>query len=372
MPDKYQWINYAKIYSIRSNGNALSRDFFGAKTRILPDIAYLCDRTAHDNNIEIPRHLSLPIKDTCMDWEDIAFNRAQDLVELLAKNTDKRCIVSWSGGIDSTFILTSIIKYIDPVLWDRFIIGLSASSLWENPYFYRDQILPRFPDIRDIENSEIPPGSITISGTLCDKILCPEIILQWLFEHQGSQRLDQRIDDVITFLSRFNRDRDKSKRICDNTLESAQRWNIKIDTASDFFWWMVFNFAYVGMYYYDWGRFWTDHKTVADINHDKFYWYADDRYQQWAMNQPARWPEADLNWHQDYKRHAKNSIYQLDGNAYYRDFKQKVLGTTPLNGAWQKMQPRLDWVLAVRSDGEKYYTTDQDLDQDLQKLNIKI
>lgn len=372
MPTRYQWINYARIHAIRPDHSNLSSNFFGHsyKTQMFPYVACFCDRTLTDDIIEIPAHLALPVKGACLDWEDISRKRTEDLAQILENNPDKRCTMMWSGGIDSTFILTSIIKYLDPRLWDRFIIGLSAGSLWENPYFYRDQILPRFSDIRDIENLQIPANSINISGTLCDKIVCPEIILQWLYRHRGPQRLDQKTDDLIVYLSRFNESPDKSKRIYEQTLESSSRWGVELDTVSDFLWWMVFNFVYVGMYYHDWSRFWTDHKTVSDINHDKFYWFADSRYQQWAMNQSARWPESDSNWHLEYKRRLRESIYELDGNLYYRNFKQKVLGHTPLNNTWQKMQPRLDWVLAVGTDGEKHYTTDHNLSRDLLRLGI--
>lgn len=360
------WINHAQIYNLR-DGEALSRLFVGDNKTIQRSVNFYCDRTRE----VLPNHLRLPEHCSNLSWKDITFLRTKDLENLL-KNNHNQCMVQWSGGIDSTYILSSIIENMDPSLFDRIVIGLSAASLWENPYFYRDQILTRFSKIQDIEHSKIDPEIIVVNGNLGDKIQCPEITLKWLVGHSGPQSHITRKLDVIKYLSRYNDSLSRAEKLYDSAIESANRANVSIETVADLLWWIGFNFAYVGMYYMDWGRPWTNHVTLGDIENNKFYWFRDEKFQCWAMSQTGRFPYVDTNWHQYYKQEAKKIIYQLDKNQYYFAFKQKISSTTPLEMTWEKIGKDQPWILAIDSLGNKHYTDRSRLDIDLNQLGIKI
>lgn len=362
---KYIWINYTDIYRTIS-GKSINNLFIGPTNQLYKPINFYCDRTLPEPGIEVPEHLSLPDSRTAESWDQLTDNRCRELETLLRQG--QGCTILWSGGIDSTYIVAAVIQSIDPALLANITIGLSAASIWENPYFYRDCITRYFKKIQDIEHSTMTPGTIVVSGTLGDKILCPEIIIQWAYENFGTQDLLLNRDAVLKFLSIYNQSLGKSAELYDLVLSSAKRANVVLTTVSDFLWWLSFNYAYVGMFYFRWNKYY--HRDLPMIDPDNFNWFSDSSWQSWAMNQTGRWARIDDNWHREYKKAAKETIYRLDGNDHYLTWKQKYPSTTPLELSWKNFKNSRDWILAVDAHGNKYYTSDSRLTEDLINLGI--
>lgn len=366
----YRWINHKRIYQSLP-GREMGRLFVGGNSLIHHAVHFYCDRTDPTADIHIPDYLQIPLKCQTSSWEDLTRQRCRDLEDCLTQYQD--CTILWSGGIDSTYILSSVIGFLNQDLFDKITIGLSAASIWENPYFYHDQILPRFKKIQDVEHQKIKPRSLVVSGNQADKIMFPEIMLQWLYEQVGQpQDLVSCKDKLLDYLERLINNRGKSESLYEITLQSAQRADVDIFTASDFLWWLGFNFTFVGMFYSKWGVHWTQSTTLQELEQDKFYWFCDPRWQSWAMSCSGRFEHIGDDWHRQYKQPAKDIIFKIDGNRFYRDYKQKIFSGTPLELSHENLYDKsVKWILAVDTDGQKYFTDPINLEYDLNRLGIR-
>jgi hypothetical protein len=68
----------------------------------------------------------------------------QRFYDLKQKQENKPWIVMWSGGIDSTVILTSILKNSSKADRQNVIVACNRISIYENPLFYYQHIKPNF------------------------------------------------------------------------------------------------------------------------------------------------------------------------------------------------------------------------------------
>ena len=66
---------------------------------------------------------------------DIVLDQIAEKFYLQVKQTQRTPYVMWSGGIDSTCILASLLK-APKVLTDQLVIVCNQASIDENPYFY--------------------------------------------------------------------------------------------------------------------------------------------------------------------------------------------------------------------------------------------
>ena len=92
---------------------------------------FLVDRTGSvrfpfSENNYFPMIKPLP---EVISWEECTKQRVEELISF-----DKELYVLWSGGIDSTLMLLSFIKYSN---MDKITIVLNMDSIREYPYFYK-------------------------------------------------------------------------------------------------------------------------------------------------------------------------------------------------------------------------------------------
>lgn len=72
-------------------------------------------------------------------YEELCDARASELLAR-ADSLDVKIYVSWSGGIDSTLVLISLLKQATPKQKERLVVILSEESITENPRFWEDHI----------------------------------------------------------------------------------------------------------------------------------------------------------------------------------------------------------------------------------------
>ena len=123
--------------------------------RLFGGLFYLYARNMSINDrtdtIKIP--LKTTVLDNCLlptyrqldkSFEEICNDRANVLMAH-AITTNRKIAVMWSGGVDSTLILTSFLKtYKGYDIKDRIVVLMSQDSIIENPHFYDKHVLPNF------------------------------------------------------------------------------------------------------------------------------------------------------------------------------------------------------------------------------------
>ena len=91
-----------------------------------------------------PLYSAPPLKFINDSLADLADRRAIELIKN-AKDTNRNIIVMWSGGIDSTFVLTAILKNISEADQELITVLLTTHSISDNPDFYFKFLSQLFP-----------------------------------------------------------------------------------------------------------------------------------------------------------------------------------------------------------------------------------
>lgn len=165
------------------------------------------------------------------------------LIQSFRSNTREICIC-WSGGIDSTSILTGFLKHATADILRRISVVCNQSSIDENPYFYykfiEGQIKTKDPSevvltdqnvndyyIIDGEGGNQCFGSYW-AATLRNLHRVDDLLIPW-----------KSVDDFTKYMPTV-----KPELVEDwvNMVKSTIPYSpVSIDTLNDFFWWANFN-----------------------------------------------------------------------------------------------------------------------------------
>jgi hypothetical protein len=293
-------------------------------------------------------------------------------IELLKEKNDRPWLIFWSGGIDSTTVLTSVLK--NTTVEDRKNIQVVCNriSVYENPRFFYNHIEKNF---NLIDTSEI-------YGNSSLDIFKKYYVLNGEFNDQlsvgrGAEFL--RIGSDIG-LKDCTRDPDQlleslaktlgSESACwyyERMIENIQSTDLPITTYFDFCWWQFFNYVWTTLHIDRYSRYVRRH--THSLENFKLYdlstvnWFNSEEYQQWSMY--------NMLVNRDYgnsvasgKQYAKEYIYEFDHDEYYRLFKTKT--------------PSISWEILLKAnptptpfcylDDFTCLTLDNDLDQILNLL----
>ena len=111
-----------------------------------------------------------------IEQNKLVTNYSVPTTETFEQVTDQRCIdlhrthwhkpwvVMWSGGIDSTLMLTSILRNISPGDFKNIQVWCNSASVYENPKFFMDHIQPNFEVVSDMETMSMARDVFMIAG----------------------------------------------------------------------------------------------------------------------------------------------------------------------------------------------------------------
>lgn len=157
--------------------------------------------------------------------------------------TDNEIYVSWSGGIDSTAVLVSLLKTASPQIKSRITVLLDYRSKQENAYFYNKFIKPNF-QVVDVNTFVVSADNyqkiIILDGEGGNQIFGFKAISWWIYKKQWAL-LDTawtKIDDLTAVIPGIN------QHGVDLIIESIKHSPVPIVTVFDFIWWANFNFKW--------------------------------------------------------------------------------------------------------------------------------
>ena len=149
--------------------------------------SYICyDRTG---NIEIPLnyklmdHLTLPeYRETKKPFSQLCDERAIELYNR-AQSNNRKIAIMYSGGIDSTLVITSFLRNLTKEQLKDFVILMNEESINENRNFYYDHIAKNFTCIPSFNYTSYITSKeyLLISGEQADMLFMPNIILDLLY-----------------------------------------------------------------------------------------------------------------------------------------------------------------------------------------------
>ena len=263
--------------------------------------------------------------------EEIVTNRAE---YLLKKHKDKNIYLSWSGGIDSTLALVSLLKAGADKL-DNFTIVMEDKSIEEYPLFFNNFIDKKLS--YTVHSTNFRPRmilgdhSVTISGELGDQIMGSSLAVHNYLDYINMPWKETL--EKIAFFPNLKNPRtgipglfllsDEGKKMAMPLLEYyVDQSPIDIKTTYDFLWWLNFSMKWCILKHADFTVYYKSNKLTPEEFDSREPFYDDAELQRWSMTNPdlkIKKTEASYKWT------FKDLIYKYTKDADYRDHKLKVL-----------------------------------------------
>jgi hypothetical protein len=260
-----------------------------------------------------------------VSFADATDQRAIELVQELSKN-NLPIQIFWSGGIDSTLIVAAVYKNFPKEMLDRVTIVMNNSSYVENPFFFKKIIEPTF------KFTAFPKydftNSVILHGDLADALWLQGNVIT-LSQHADviHDNIYRNPTNVFKLFSNCGVEQDKVEWAIDFLVENAKISNIELTTTADIMWWANFSMQYETMCNkrldgIDLSRI---NSHTVDLYFKNFkQWYMSTEYQVWSIQAQFNLEKFD-NSVRSYKMPAKDYIFSIDSNQYYRDYKTKMI-----------------------------------------------
>lgn len=257
-------------------------------------------------------------------YEDICNERAK---ELLTRADTLGCslYLSYSGGIDSTLALVSLLKQATPEQKKNITVLLSEESISENPNFYRDHIRGHL----NVKSSLLYPslvGSphILINGELNDQIFGSDILANLISMH-GPASLHTRYnpDTIVSLFNAKILNEDITRKLVSILERTIPVSGVTLVSNFDVLWWFNFGLKWQSVYYRTLAA--SSAKNIGKITQkylDTYYapFYSTEDFRLWSMNNMDK--KIKDTW-ESYKWLSKDVIFAYNGDAEYRDHKLK-------------------------------------------------
>lgn len=257
-------------------------------------------------------------------YEEICNERALELLRH-ADSLGMTMYVSWSGGIDSTLVLVSLLKNATAVQKKNIVVLLSEESIAENPKFYEDHVRK---NLRRASSSIFPYllGSqhLFVNGELNDQLFGAQAPGE-LMGLYGDAIIHQRYRREVLFKYLMRGVRDAAitnfyLNLFERVIHAAP---MPIVSYVDYFWWLNFALKWqsVALRVLPFTARRNAKNLSPEYVRDHFIpFYGTDDFQLWSMNNLDK--RIKDTW-ATYKWPCKDIIYDFTKDANYRDNKLK-------------------------------------------------
>jgi len=326
-----------------------STDTRNILTRRIGDNTFPFSTVVLDSCCINPPAYDITFKKTFSDVTD------EQCQQWLREKTDRPWLVFWSGGIDSTVIVASILKNTSPADRENIYIACNRASVYELPRFFYNHVQPNFKLIQTPDLSKNPWHELyhVIDGEFGDHLYCGGHGWELFQSAPDSMMLDIRRDPDL-MLDHFAAGTNKNFATWyyECLLDNVNSVDIPVETYHDFCWWIFFNYHYTSSYIR------ISANTFANNYSPR--WFATDDYQQWAMNNNQSGTKYTRNL-SDSKLASKQYIYDFDHDEHSRVFKTKSKSVQVFDQLTSKKE------FCILNDFSKLYV-DSDLDRILELL----
>lgn len=229
----------------------------------------------------------------------------------------KTVYLNWSGGIDSTSILVSLMRIAPQQFLDNLVIVTDLSkSLNENAYFYYQYIHNKF-EVQDLSAFEITAINynqiILLDGECGNQCMQGPSVQRQLYRGRldllnAPWRSLNDLSDLLVGSNKFHHE---------IILESIDHAPVSIETGYDFLWWVGFNFKFDDVLIrkmFTYAKNLTPEQTKYFWENSLYRFYNHPRMQMWSMNaRDLRRQHLEITP----KYFAKKYIYDFDRNDFY-------------------------------------------------------
>jgi hypothetical protein len=266
------------------------------------------------------------VRDLKLNFSEITDRRATE-IENYMEMTGLPITVSWSGGIDSTTVVSAMIKNFKTASLKNITILMNNSSYFENPIFFDQIIKPNFKyqNINEYPSNRWDFG-IMIDGQPADQIWIQASVVKMESLKKGSGKYNfyTNPDLLLAYLT-DQLGVNLANWYYQFVIENIQQYcPVEINTYEDFFWWINFNFYLSGnslkSYFLNTNNF--DQNSFNKFFNNYVPWFLTDDYQRWSMLNNSNGVKINGTV-ASYKEPAKKYIFEIDKNPYYYHYKTK-------------------------------------------------
>jgi hypothetical protein len=284
-----------------------------------------------------------------MDFAEVTDRRAQE-ISRICEETNLPLVCQWSGGIDSTLLLSAIIKNFPAHLLSNVRVYMNNSSYLENPLFFERVIKPyglQYGNF-DLDWST----SLVVLGYPADPLWGFADLVEFERQYPGEWRNNpvSKPDRLLAWISGKSSP-GLAQWFYELIVHSSQTSGMDLIDYGDFFWWMNFNLNYATQCLHGLGS--LSGKITADTfqkyHSNVISWYHTDEYQLWSLSNRDTGVKFDGTV-RNYKKAAKDYIFDLDKNPYYRDYKTKMVSNR------KGSRTEISVLTALYEDGTAIYT----------------
>jgi hypothetical protein len=180
-----------------------------------------------------------PMKKTL---EEICNDRARELLSS-AESLSVDIHVMWSGGIDSTLVLVSLLKNATAEQKKHIVVLLTRESIMENPNFYSKYVRGQ---LQVVSANALPyligTKRMLVGGEGNDQLFGPGLFYKKLIEHSSMAALHQSYNRNLFF--NFYRKISDDEALVNFYLDLVEglrdKAPIPVTTNADFVWWEKF------------------------------------------------------------------------------------------------------------------------------------
>lgn len=242
--------------------------------------------------------------------------RAQELVQL----PFDKIFISYSGGIDSTAVVISFLKFCSAEQRRKIVILANLESLRENRGFF-STVVENFKVesiFKDFSQRLISENAILVTGEHGDQLFGSDLIATAVRAF-GDEAIHRSYKETaITVVKRFVGDEGLAKAFFENVHPIVEECPFPIRSTHDFFWWYNFSlkWQYVKFRYLA-NAGWS----TPDLNFQRVRHFFDTPYfQKWSLSHHDQ--KIGKEW-STYKYPLKDFIFEFTYDAAYNT-KEKV------------------------------------------------
>jgi len=276
---------------------------------------------------------------------EVSDNRAFEIKKRISQG--EKFAVMFSGGIDSTVVMTALIKNLSVEELSNIVVCASIETMIENPVFWSKFIQGKFRIVDshknkydDLINQGLTPITADdgdcIHGTLFGLILYNnyDYYIDGLpaIAKTNLQNIKYKISDADTHFSRYAdilirylsipNNPDFGKLYYEKIVHNINTASVPVYSLHDFFWWTIFNIKYLNCAVR--GSIYLNDTIDTQIVMSRIVnWYSGTEYQLWSMVNNNNGQKIEKT-SSSYKKAAKDYIWDLDRNDWYRNFKVKI------------------------------------------------
>lgn len=256
--------------------------------------------------------------------EEVCNERACELLRH-AEELGIPLYVLYSGGIDSTLVLVSLLKNATPAQKKNIIVLLSKESIQESPTFYTDYIRGRLrTESSGMFGFLMGTNNIFVGGECGDQLFGSDRLLDIITRFGGrSLHAPYSRDIFFTYFNASLNDADLTNYWLDMFERLRGAAVVPVTTNAEFIWWISFALKWHAVFFRMLS--YASDRNAPNISRvyvatRYFHFYNTDDFQLWSMLNPDK--KIKDTW-RSYKWPCKDIIYDYTKDADYRDNKTK-------------------------------------------------